>query len=163
MKRVISFLFVLCICFAFCSCGKVDKDCETPELVIAEHYKIAWDYEQIEPLLKEYFLMVEEAYTNSDKQNLDTFVLSDRFDEVVAALERIDNSMDISGIISSGDQQQMIAYQKQLALLEPFLRIQLKISEKNLLKLANPSNKEWFDTFSVALSEAYEQYNSEEE
>lgn len=149
------------MCFTFCSCG--NDDSKKPKLVIAEQYQIATDYKQIEPLLKEYFTIIEEAYNNSDKQNIETFILPDRYNEVDTALDNLQNSTDMSNIISGGDEA-MIAYQKKLALLQPYLKIELKIAEKNLLGTAgNSSNKEWFNSLSSTLTEAYEHYSSIDE
>ena len=176
MKKYISMLLLLCVCFSACSCGAVDKNAEkkvnvsesidqkeTDKLVIAPHYKTALDYEQIEPLLKDYFSMMEESYANSDKQNLETFVFCDEYTEVVAVLRRLSESTDMSTIIGSEDKQLMIACQKKLALLEPFLRVEVKISERNLLIAAgHQSNEEWFESFESTLAKSYEHYNSEE-
>lgn len=145
----------------FCSCG--NDDSKKTELVIAEHYKTATDYEQIEPLLKEYFSIIEEAYNNSDKQKIETFILPDRYNEVDKALDDLQNSTDMSNIISGGDEA-IIAYQKKLALLQPYLKIELKIAEKSVLETAgNNSNEDWFNSLSSTLSEAYEHYISTNE
>ncbi len=165
MKRYISLFLVMIICFSFCSCASNDNkttesDSKTTELVIADYYKTATDYNQIEPLLKEYFSVLEEAYANSDKVEFDTFILPDRYNEVKTELNSLQGATDISDILSGGDDA-MLAYQKKLALLQPYLEIEVEIAAKNLLVAAGTnSDEEWFNTLYFAITEAYEYYSN---
>lgn len=131
-------------------------------LEFSEYYQQAEDFEELEPLLNQYFGMVQAAYDRSDKQNLETFVLDDSFEEVAKILtDKRDAHSDTLGLsfYLSDDEQE--SYYAALDLYYHFSTLHLLILEKNALLVANnyhAPNPEWFNEFSDTFSEIYTEY-----
>lgn len=131
-------------------------------LEFSEYYQSADNFEEIEPLLNQYFSMVQAAYDNSDKTNLESFVLDDGYEEVADALKEI--SDEVSDGFSDAlykSEQGREAYAAQLRLLQPYLFVEYKIAEQNLLLSANYDHLEkpaWFTELEDKLSDTYSEY-----
>lgn len=154
LSQILSIVMLVCI---LCACGGTAN---VPTLTFADSYSTALDYEQIAPLLEEYFSIVYNAYEHSDKQKLKTFELSSEYDDIVKQLEDLNYSLDLSELISAGDEA-MEAYLQKLALYTPYRRIEIIIAKYDLLVAAgNSTNEEWFDSLIDELENAYEQYST---
>lgn len=131
-------------------------------LEFSEYYQQAEDFEELEPLLNQYFSAVQEAYDKSDKENLETFVLDESYEEIFEILsdrqEEYDGKLD--SLLSLSDEEQK-AYLATLKLFHPFLKIHAFILEKDVLLVANDyraPNVEWFEKFEKNLSDIYIEY-----
>lgn len=140
-------------------------------LEFSEYYQSADNFEEIEPLLNQYFSMVQTAYDNSDKTNLESFVLDDGYEEVADALEEIrDEITDSSSSISIYDKPALKQQSVQLKLVLPYSYIYIKIFERNAIVEAKlleeqrtgeklqAENPEWFTELGEKLSETYTEY-----
>lgn len=131
-------------------------------LEFSEYYQSADNFEEIEPLLNQYFSMVQAAYDNSDKTNLESFVLDDGYEEVADALKEIsDEVSDNFDNISIYDKQALKQQAVQLKLIHPYLLVEVKIAEQNLLLSANYDHLEkpaWFTELEDKLSDTYAEY-----
>lgn len=136
-------------------------------LEFSEYYQSADNFEEIEPLLNQYFSMVQAAYDNSDKTNLESFVLDDGYEEVADALEEIRDEIDD---ISIYDKQILKQHVIQLNLVHPYLLVHAKILERDAIVNAKSleeqrtgerlqaENPEWFTELNEELSETYTEY-----
>lgn len=140
-------------------------------LEFSEYYQSADNFEEIEPLLNQYFSMVQTAYDNSDKTNLESFVLDDGYEEVADALEEIHDKIDnSSSSLSIYDKQSLKQQIIQLKLMHPYLFVQFKIAERKAILSAKSEveertgeklqaeNPEWFTELGEKLSETYTEY-----
>lgn len=66
-------------------------------------------------------------------------------------------SNDNSGAMVNGKTNLSKEYLARLQLLEPYLRMELLIAEKDLL---NNSNKDWFDKVNIFLETTYSEYEN---
>lgn len=131
-------------------------------LEFSEYYQQAEDFEELEPLLNQYFGAVQAAYDRSDKENLETFVLDDSYEEVFKILsDKQDKCDEKFSSISSLDDDEQKSYLATLKLLHPFLKIHAFILEKDVLLVANDyhaPNSEWFNKMTEILFEIYSEY-----
>lgn len=131
-------------------------------LEFSEYYQQAEDFEELEPLLNQYFGAVQAAYDRSDKENLETFVLDDSYEEVFKILSDRQAKCDekFNSIFSLDDDEQK-SYLATLNLFHPFLKIHALILEKDVLLVANDyhaPNTAWFNKMSETLFEIYSEY-----
>lgn len=131
-------------------------------LQFSEYYQQAEDFEELEPLLNQYFGAVQAAYDRSDKENLETFVLDESYEEIFEILSDRQDECDekFDSLLSLSDEEQK-NHLATLKLLFPFLKIHAFILEKNFLLAVNDghvSNIEWFEKFETNLSDIYIEY-----
>lgn len=133
-------------------------------LEFSEYYQSADNFEEIEPLLNQYFSMVQAAYDNSDKTNLESFVLDDGYEEVADSLTAMQTKLfnDFSVILRAGSDSAKQTYLAEAELLEPFSHIEAKIAESTLLLEDTINNHvrdtDWFDDLSEIISDAHTEY-----
>lgn len=140
------------------SCSSQSQD-NSFNLTFSEYYQNADDYEKIQPLLNEYLSMIQNAYDKSDKTNLDSFELPKEFTNISNKLAAISN--DNSGSIIDGKTNLSQEYLARLQLLEPYLRMEVYLYEKDLL-ISNhtSSNTEWFNEVNNFLTNTYDEYEN---
>ena len=133
-------------------------------LEFSEYYQSADNFEEIEPLLNQYFSMVQAAYDNSDKTNLESFVLDDGYDKIADSLTAMQTKLfnDFSTILRAGSDSAKQTYLAKAQLLEPFSHIEAKIAE-GTLSLEDTINNhvrdsDWFDDLSGIISDVYIEY-----
>lgn len=138
-------------------------------LEFSEYYQQAEDFEELEPLLNQYFGMVQAAYDRSDKQNLETFVLDDSFEEVEAILsqkQKIHTDKFAEVVTLTPHKQE--PYMAALELYRLYLKVALLISERDFIVVSNTSgfiyNPEWFTELHDSLLDVYNEcaYNNGE-
>lgn len=144
------------------ACSSQTKD-DSINLTFSEYYQNADDYEKIYPLLNEYFSYVQNAYDESDKSDLSTFVLSDDYKSVSNQLSEISN--DNSGFIVNGKTNLSKEYLARFQLLEPYLEMEYFIKQKDLLSAGNGNlgialNEEWFKEVDDFLITTYSEYQN---
>ena len=133
-------------------------------LEFSEYYQSADNFEEIEPLLNQYFSMVQAAYDNSDKTNLESFVLGDGYEEVADSLTTMQTKLfnDFSVILRAGSDSAKQTYLAEAKLLEPFSHIEAKIAESTLLLEDTINNHvrdtDWSDDLSEIISDAHTEY-----
>lgn len=153
-KYNLTVIIVLLTMLGLSACSSKPKN-ETLNLAFSEYYQSADDYERIQPLMVKYFSCIQKAYNESDKSNLNTFALSDEYKEASNSLSEISN--DNSGAMVNGKTNLSKEYLARLQLLEPYLRMELLIAEKDLL---NNLNKDWFDKVNIFLETTYSEYEN---
>lgn len=154
-KRSFIFIMMLLTILNFSACSSQTKD-ESINLTFSQYYQNADDYDKIYPLLNEYFSGIQNAYNKSDKENLNTFSLPDNFSEVVKKLSDISN--DDSGIrTSDGQLNTSNEYIARLKILEPYLRMEVCLAERDVL---SSPNEDWFAKLNNLLSETYIEYKT---
>ncbi|MBD5555218.1 MAG: hypothetical protein HDQ95_07765 [Roseburia sp.] len=154
MRRKYLFIFtlVLLTILSLSACSSQTKN-DSVNLTFSEYYQSADDYEKIHPLLNEYFSCVQNAYNNSDKSNLNSFVLSEDYIGVSNQLFEISN--DDSGFIVDGEINLSSEYLARLQLLEPFLRAEVLLVEKTML---SSPNEDWYSEMGEFLTATYSEY-----
>lgn len=153
-KYYLTIIIVFLTTFGLLACSSKTKN-DTINLVFSEYYKNADDYEKIQPLMVEYFSCIQNAYNKSDKLNLDTFTLPDEYKEASNSLAKISN--DNSKALLNEKTNLSKEYLARLQLLEPYLRMEVFITEKDLL---NNSNKDWFDKVNNFLESTYSEFEN---
>lgn len=127
-------------------------------LIFSQYYQDADDFEEISPLLKAYFDCIQSAYDNSDKKDLNTFILPDEYINISKQLSEISN--DNSDMIVDGKTNTSNEYIGRLQLIEPYLQIEVKLQSKEMLQTSNTSNEKWFTELNSLLSEIYSEYKN---
>ncbi|MBD5555224.1 MAG: hypothetical protein HDQ95_07795 [Roseburia sp.] len=143
---------VLLTILSLSACSSQTKN-GSVNLTFSEYYQSADDYEKIHPLLNEYFSCVQNAYNNSDKSNLNSFVLSEDYIGVSNQLLEISN--DDTGFIVDGEINLSREYLARLQLLEPFLRAEVLLVEKTML---SSPNEDWYSEMGEFLTATYSEY-----
>lgn len=161
MKTKLILLFAI-ISITLSACSSQTKD-ESINLTFSQYYQNADDYDTIYPLLNEYFSSIQDAYNKSDKQDLDTFILPNEYKDISNSLAEISN--DNSGAVVDGKTNLSEEYLARLKLLEPYLRMEYYLAQKNLLIVGNSSseaspNEDWFAKLNNLLSETYIEYET---
>ena len=155
-KHPIIFIMMLLTILSLSACSSQTKD-ESINLTFSQYYQNADDYDKIYPLLNEYFSGIQNAYDKSDKEDLNTFSLPDNFSEIAKKLSDISN--DDSGIrTSDGQLNTSNEYIARLKILEPYLRMEVCLAERNML---SSPNEDWFAKLNNMLSETYMEYETE--
>ncbi len=130
-------------------------------LEFSEYYQGAEDFEELEPLLNQYFGAVQAAYDKSDKENLESFVLDESYEDVGAILkEMYEVSSDKMGDFWSMADAEKSSYNAALKLYRLYLKTGLIVSEKDFLLVANYNHlykPEWFAELNDFLLEAYDE------
>lgn len=131
-------------------------------LEFSEYYQQAEDFEELEPLLNQYFGAVQAAYDRSDKENLETFVLDDSYEEVEAILSKKQkNHSDKFAEIVTLSPYEQEPYMAALKLYRLYLKVGLLISERDLIVISNTSdsiyNPEWFAELDASLLDVYDE------
>ena len=88
IKRYIIFIMMFSIILVISACSSQNEE-TTVNLTFSEYYQNADDFEKIYPLLNEYFACIENAYKESDKTDLNSFVLSDDYNDISNQLSAI--------------------------------------------------------------------------
>lgn len=154
-KRSFIFIMMLLTILNLSACSSQTKD-ESINLTFSQYYQNADDYDKIYPLLNEYFSGIQNAYNKSDKEDLNTFSLPDNFSEIVKKLSDISN--DDSGIrTSDGQLNTSNEYIARLKILEPYLRMEVCLAERDML---SSPNEDWFEELNDLLSETYMEYKT---
>lgn len=153
-NRTFIFIMLLLTVLVSSACSSQTKD-NSVNLTFSEYYQNADDYEIIYPLLNEYFSCIQNAYYASDKSDLNSFVLSDDYQNVSNQLSEISN--DNSGFIVDGKTNLSKEYLARLQLLEPYLQIEVLLAEKSML---SSPNEEWFNKLDVFLTTTYSEYQN---
>ena len=136
------------------ACSSQTKD-DSLNIAFSEYYQNADDYEKIYPLLNKYFSCMQSAYDKSDKSDLESFVLQDEYTNVSNQLSDISN--DNSGFIVNGKTNLSKEYLARLQLLEPYLRAEVLLVEKEML---SSPNEEWFTNVNTFLTNALSEYEN---
>lgn len=156
MKQNRTFIFIMLFLtiFGLSACSSQTKD-DSLNITFSEYYQNADDYEKIYPLLNEYFSCIQSAYDKSDKSELGSFVLPDEYTNVSNQLSEISN--DSSGLIVDGKTNLSKEYLARLQLLEPYLRAEVIIAEKEML---SSPNDDWFNEVAVFLTSTYSEFQN---
>lgn len=164
MKSKHSFIFIIMLLtiLSLSACSSQTKD-ESINLTFSQYYQNADDYDKIYPLLNEYFSSIQNAYNNSDKSDLDTFTLPNEYKDISNSLAEISN--DNSGAVVDGKTNLSEEYLARLKLLEPYLRMEYYLAQKDLLIVGNSSsetspNEDWFEKLNDLLLEIYMEYET---
>lgn len=136
------------------ACSSQTKD-NSINLTFSEYYQTANDYEIIYPLLNKYFSCIQNAYDTSNKSDLNSFVLSDDYQNISNQLSEISN--DDSGLVVNGNTNLLKEYLARLQLLKPYLDVEELLAEKSLL---SSPNKEWFNKLDILLTATYSEYQN---
>lgn len=152
-------IMLLLTLFGLSSCSSQSQN-SSVNLAFSEYYQNADDFDKIQPLLNEYFSLIQNAYDKSDKTNLESFELPKEFTSISDKLLAISN--DSSGAIVDGKTNLSQEYLARLQLLEPYLRMEVYLAEKEmLLSNKNTSNADWFTEVSTFLTDTYDKYKNE--
>lgn len=157
MKSKYSFIFIIMLLtiLSLSACSSQTKD-ESINLKFSQYYQKADDYDKIYPLLNVYFSGIRNAYNKSNKEDLNSFSLPDNFSETAKKLSDISN--DHSGIrISDGQINTSNEYIARLKILEPYLRMEVCLAERDML---SSPNEDWFEKLNNLLSETYMEYET---
>lgn len=131
-------------------------------LEFSEYYQQAEDFEEIEPLLNQYFKAVQSAYDRSDKENLETFVLDDSYEAIADVLNEMNKRhSDKMGSFFSMSDAEKISYNAASKLYLCFLKTNLIIIGKEVLLIENDNHlykPDWFIELNDTLLECYNEY-----
>lgn len=153
------FIMLLLTLFGLSSCSSQSQD-SSVNITFSEYYQNAADFDKIHPLLIEYFSLIRNAYDKSDKTNLESFELPKEFTDISNELSVIAN--DNSGSIIDGKTNLSQEYLARLQLLEPYLRMEVYLSQRELLLSNNSnSNTDWFNEINDFLTNTYDKYKNE--
>ena len=153
-NRTFTFIMLLLIVLGLSACSSQAKD-NSLNITFSEYYQNADDYEKIYPLLNEYFSCIQSAYDKSDKSDLESFVLPDEYTNVSNQLSETSN--DNSGFIVEGKTNLSKEYLARLQLLEPYLRAEVLLTEKEML---SSPNEEWYTNMNTFLTDALSEYEN---
>ena len=156
-NKYCKFMILITLLLCLIGCSSEPKQ-TTVELKFSEYYQNADDYEIIYPLLNEYFTCVQNVYEESDKVDLNSFVLPDKYDEICNQLSEISN--DTSGMMIDGKLNTSDEYRTRLKLINPFLQVEVHLKGGDLIKAVNSSNEEWFSELDELLTEIYYEYEN---
>lgn len=157
LRRTHLFIIMLFTIFGLSACASQTKE-KSLNLVFSEYYQNADDYEEIYPLLNKYFSCIQSAYEESDKANLNSFILSEEYAGISNQLSTI--SSDDSGMRVNGELNTSDEYIARLKLINPYLQIEVHLRGKDLLKTSASSNEEWFNELETLLVEIYSEYEN---
>lgn len=153
-KHTFTFIMLFLIVLGLSACSSQTKD-DSLNIAFSEYYQNADDYEKIYPLLNKYFSCMQSAYDKSDKSDLESFVLQDEYTNISNQLSDISN--DNSGFIVNGKTNLSKEYLARLQLLEPYLRAEVLLVEKEML---SSPNEEWFTNVNTFLTNALSEYEN---
>lgn len=148
-------MFSIILVISACSSQNEEN---TVNLTFSEYYQNADDFEKIYPLLNEYFACIENAYKESDKTDLNSFVLSDDYNDIsnqLSAISKDDSKMRVNGELNTSDE-----YIARIKIINPYLQTELHLSGKELLKTSNSINENWFKELETILTEIYSEYEN---
>ena len=157
IKRYIIFIMMFSIILVISACSSQNEE-TTVNLTFSEYYQNADDFEKIYPLLNEYFACIENAYKESDKMDLNSFVLSDNYNDIsnqLSAISKDDSKMRVNGELNTSDE-----YIARIKIINPYLQMELHLSGKELLKTSNSTNENWFKELETILTEIYSEYEN---
>ena len=157
IKQYIIFIMMFSIILVISACSSQNKK-TTVSLTFSKYYQNADDFEKIYPLLNEYFACIENAYKESDKTDLNSFVLSDDYDDIsnqLSAISKDDSKMRVNGELNTSDE-----YIARIKIINPYLQMELHLSGKELLKTSNSTNENWFKELETILTEIYSEYEN---
>ena len=163
MKKKIAAIVIACVLAISVGGYFVYQQCFNRfSLEFSEYYQQAEDFEELEPLLNQYFGAVQAAYDRSDKQNLETFVWDESYEEVKNTLKEMSeiSSDKMSGFFSMTEAEKG-SYNAALKIYNSSLKINVLITEKDALLVANYNHlykPEWFSELNDSLLEAYDEY-----
>lgn len=153
MKKLYRVLLVLglSVCLFGCS-SKV----EVTSMSFSDYYRSADGFDEIRPALNLYFSCIRKAYDDSNKTSLKSFKLADEYIEAKSALE----SLCQSGIGEAGLLDAVAEHLARQQLLEPFLKIEMMLSEKDLLLAAdgNAKDEQWFESLNSLVWDSIDEY-----
>lgn len=124
------------------------------DLVFSEYYQSAKDFEEMSPLLNDFFICVQNAYEKSDKLNFSSFVLADEYTYLSERLSAMAD--DTSGQFVDGKVNN--AYIARVKILRPYLYVEYHLAKKGLLGFSNTENAEWFNELNDILLDSYNEY-----
>lgn len=161
-KYYLSVIIVFLTLIGLSACSSKSKD-TILALEFSQYYQNADDYEKIQPLMTKYFSCIQNAFDESDKSNLNTFILSDEYKEASNSLSEISN--DNSGSVVNGETNISKEYLARLQLLEPYLRMEYYLAQKDLLLKGNGNsnvalNKDWFSEVKGFLTNTYSEFEN---
>lgn len=165
----IYFVFMVILIFLFSSaCTKSDENniaIEKEPLTIrfSEYYQKAIDYEKIYPLLNKYFNCVQDAYDDSDRTDIATFILNEEYQSVAEELSELSNThkeeiLKITRNIYSLDINNEVINNNiaTLKMFEQFLKVEMHLASREILfNSDNDSSDQWFDNLNIILECAY--------
>ena len=153
-NRTFTFIMLLLIVLGLSACSSQTKN-DSLNITFSEYYQNADDYEKIYPLLNEHFSCIQSAYDKSNKSDLESFVLPDEYTNVSNQLSEISN--DNSGFIVDGKTNLSKEYLARLQLLEPYLRAEVLLTEKEML---SSPKEEWFMDINTFLTNTFSEYEN---
>lgn len=160
-KHTWIFIILLLTTFGLFSCSAKSEDTSL-NLIFSEYYQSADKYEEIQPLLNDYFFCIQNAYDASDKKNLESFILSDEYEDVSEKLgEKLDDFDKLIDELIKEGKDFSEESRATLGLLLPYQKVELAISERNLCLSAGVDvSPDWFDELNECLTNAYEEYEN---
>lgn len=163
MKKKIAAIVIACVLVLSVGGYFVYQQCFNRfSLEFSEYYQQAEDFEELEPLLNQYFGAVQAAYDRSDKQNLETFVLDESYEEARNNLKkRYDVCNSNFATSTTLNQVEMRAYAAELAMFLQFSEIETLIAERDVhlgFGYTQQNGKDWFSGLAKMLSDAYSEY-----
>ena len=131
-------------------------------LEFSEYYQQAEDFEELKPLLNQYFGMVQAAYDRSDKQNLESFILGEDYEEAKQLLKQKNEEITDKSNNPSLTNDEQKAYGIAFGAILPFAYVEYQISSCNLLIAGSNDgfayNPDWFEELKDYLDETYVEY-----
>ena len=144
MKKIIVFLTLVALSISLFSCSG-NKENQITKLVYSNYYQNATDFEEIRPALDQYFNSILSAYEESNKKDLNTFILSDSYRNAKSILSSISSDVDFSSAISGNDDDKK-HYLAKLKLLEAYSKIEVALAERDMLiAVGSNDNEKWFN------------------
>ena len=157
IKCYIIFIMMFSIILVTSACSSQNEEIMV-NLTFSEYYQNADDFEKIYPLLNEYFACIENAYKESDKMDLNSFVLSDNYNDIsnqLSTISKDDSKMRVNGELNTSDE-----YIARIKIINPYLQMELHLNGKELLKTSNSTNENWFKKLETILTEIYSEYEN---
>ncbi len=105
---------------------------------------------------EEYFSYIRSAYEGSNEKNVESFVLADGYENAKSALaEFSQNDFDLS---ETGETPE--GHLAKLQLLEPYLRIEAMLGEREVLLSASShvENEDWFQQLNSLIWDSIDEY-----
>lgn len=160
MKKIIVFLTLVALSISLFSCSG-NKENQITKLVYSNYYQNATDFEEIRPALDQYFNSILSAYEESNKKDLNTFILSDSYRNAKSILSSISSDVDFSSAISGNDDDKK-HYLAKLKLLEAYAKIEVALAERDILiAVGSNDNEKWFNDLDETIWKYFDLFRKE--
>lgn len=153
MKKILAIAVALCVTISVSGCS---NQAEITGLSFSEYYKGADEFDIIRPYLEEYFSYVRSAYEGSNEKDVESFVLADGYENAENALAEF--SQNDSDLSETGEALE--GHLAKLQLLEPYLRIEAMLGEREVLLSASShvENEDWFQQLNSLIWDSIDEY-----